>query len=71
MCRPLRLELSPEEEVVASIHMDIIRCKLSFNFFLFISFSFLRSLSCESHLEFKILEVNHDFVFMDGDLFQR
>ncbi|KAA3462490.1 DNA mismatch repair protein PMS1 [Gossypium australe] len=25
MCRPLRLELSPEEEVVASMHMDIIR----------------------------------------------
>lgn len=27
ICRPLRLELSPEEEVVASMHMDTIRCR--------------------------------------------
>lgn len=26
--RPLSLELSPEEEVVTSMHMDIIRCSL-------------------------------------------
>lgn len=24
-CRPLRLDLSPEEEIVASMHMDTIR----------------------------------------------
>ena len=28
ICRPLRLELSPEEEVVVSMHIDVIRSEL-------------------------------------------
>lgn len=31
ICRPLRLDLSPEEEVTASIHLDIIRCDIHFD----------------------------------------
>lgn len=45
LCRPLKLDLTPEEEVVASMHMDIIRYSLNFRLLSFYSvYCFLRNL---------------------------